>query len=686
MSSPLLTTLLLLLLLLSLQQGVVVVVAVRKLNFAMIAGNSPFFEPVQQGWEKNCELLNINCQYLTPEWVNSTTIVTQENGASTNETIFTGANGTATPCIDLLKDLIRRGQDNNDDDRIDGIAMALCSTTHSDDYQINQTVKAGIPLVLFDTDAEHTLRNAYIGTDQQFLGRTLARLLKQLRPEGGTFAPIGIKAGRSEAFAHELMKDNHRNDRAHWYPVHTDFEVTGDHRLDYMVQMQRYAVEQNPTAMITMMQTPMRHENWTHFVDTYARPRHMTLIGTDGADYQLDYLHRRYVDGLVGQLPYDMGWQSVQVLYELATRGYIDHEIYSTNLVTHSVIPLELPPLQENQNLLGNVKYVGIVCFVIVALLSCACMIWTTRHRSAMVVRTAQPFFLVMIAGGALILAATIIPLSFDDNGGGGDASSESMSETKSVAMCMSVPWLAFVGFTIIFSALFSKTWRVNRLFLSSGPQHARIRVHVHDVMAPFAVLLSLNIIILTCWTVIDPLMYVRQFDPCKDFWNREISSAGRCRCENAAAYLVPLGLLNFIVLCMACYQAIQARFITSEFSEAKYIGLAVGSMMQAFLTGIPCVAIVRDNPKAFYLVLTLVIFILCMLILLLIFVPKVSIQKRYSGMTESEQKLSMAQSVRVSSGLSSSFASPTSAPLAPVNEAPAEEEPEPKQQQQQQH
>ena len=108
------------------------------------------------------------------------------------------------------------------------------------------------------------------------------------------------------------------------------------------------------------------------------------------------------------------------------------------------------------------------------------------------------------------------------------------------------------------------------------------------------------------------------------------------------------------------------------EFAEAKYIGLAVGSMMQAFLTGIPCVTIVRDNPKAFYLVLTLVIFILCMIILLLIFVPKVSIQKIYSGMTESEQKQAIAQSVRVSSGLVSSSASPNSAPLSPVNEEAA--------------
>jgi Periplasmic binding protein domain len=253
---------------------------------------------VQQGWEKNCQRLGVNCQYLVPTWINTTTII----NATHNETILTGAN-SETPCIDLLKDLVQQVNGT-----IHGIAMARCSTVHKDAYQINQTVKAGIPVVLFDNDVQYSLRNAYIGTDQQFMGRTLARLLKQLRPEGGTFAPIGIKEGRSQGLMEELMKDNDRDDRAHWYPVEADFVKQGTHRLDlfdYMAQMEQYALR-NPTAMITMMQTPMRHENWTLFVDKH-RHRNMTIIGTDGSDYQLDYLHTGYVDGLVGQLPYEMG-------------------------------------------------------------------------------------------------------------------------------------------------------------------------------------------------------------------------------------------------------------------------------------------------------------------------------------------------------------------------------------------
>jgi hypothetical protein len=103
-------------------------------------------------------------------------------------------------------------------------------------------------------------------------------------------------------------------------------------------------------------------------------------------------------------------------------------------------------------------------------------------------------------------------------------------------------------------------------------------------------------------------------------------------------------------VLVIACWQAFQARDIKSEFSEATYIGLAVFSMSQAFLTGIPIVVVVREIPQAFYLVLTFLIFLLCTVILLLIFLPKIFKQRAYAGMSQADQRKSMAMSVRKSS------------------------------------
>lgn len=310
------------------------------------------------------------------------------------------------------------------------------------------------------------------------------------------------------------------------------------------------------------------------------------------------------------------------------------------DVVSYNLIPLELPPLDVDENLLGNLKYVGYTFFGIIAFAVLLSVCWTVYHRKSIVVRAAQPFFLVMVAVGVLLMSSALVPLSFDD---GGDP--ENNSETFNVGVCMSIPWLAFTGFTVTFSALFSKTWRVNRLFRTKNG-HARLQVNEKDVLAPFVVLLTCNIAVLLCWTLLDPLTYVRREYDGTDFWNRVIASYGSCRSDNAAAYLVPLGLLNFCVLLTACSEAYEARNIEVEFSESKYIGLTIFSLCQGFMTGIPIVTVVRETPEAFYLVLALAVFVICMVVLLLIFLPKYQMRKEYGRMSEVQQKELMAKSV----------------------------------------
>ena len=117
--------------------------------------------------------------------------------------------------------------------------------------------------------------------------------------------------------------------------------------------------------------------------------------------------------------------------------------------------------------------------------------------------------------------------------------------------------------------------------------------------------------------------------------------------------------IVNLVLLIVSCYQAWEARDIKSEFAESKWIGLAVFSMSQGFLTGIPIVlAVAKEQPETFYLTITLLIFVICMAVLLLIFLPKVMMLRRYNEMSVAEQMRAMATSVKVSSGLPSETAS----------------------------
>lgn len=115
---------------------------------------------------------------------------------------------------------------------------------------------------------------------------------------------------------------------------------------------------------------------------------------------------------------------------------------------------------------------------------------------------------------------------------------------------------------------------------------------------------------------------------------------------------------MNFLSLVISAWQAWEARDIESEFSEGKYIGLSIFSMCQAFMTGIPIIAVVKDIPEAFYLVTVFLIFMLCMVVLSLVFVPKIRIQYLYAKLPLVEQRKLLAISVRKSAFSSDNISS----------------------------
>lgn len=140
---------------------------------------------------------------------------------------------------------------------------------------------------------------------------------------------------------------------------------------------------------------------------------------------------------------------------------------------------------------------------------------------------------------------------------------------------------------------------------------------------------MAANVIVLICWTVISPLKFVRMADEGTDLWGREFSSTGRCASGSldsgdSVVYLVLLGLINISAVIFANVQAYSARNIHTEYSESRYIALIMLFLLQAWLTGLPVLALVYDSPQANYVVVSVLVFLTSMAILLLIFLPKI--------------------------------------------------------------
>ena len=92
---------------------------------------------------------------------------------------------------------------------------------------------------------------------------------------------------------------------------------------------------------------------------------------------------------------------------------------------------------------------------------------------------------------------------------------------------------------------------------------------------------------------------------------------------ETDAYFLLGLFAINGSAIIAANIQAYRARKITTEFSESKYIGVAMACILQATLIGVP-VFFFSTDPAATYLIKAGCMLVLCGSILYLIFIPKV--------------------------------------------------------------
>jgi ABC-type sugar transport system substrate-binding protein len=573
--------------------------------------DNPFFDVALDGCMDQARVLGVRCL-----WTGPPADVDDQDG---------------TIQAQIVDELLDQGD-------IDGLSIS-CKAEESCNRVIQRAVQLGIPVTTFDSDAPESGRAAYIGTDNYFFGTQIAKVLKQLTPDGGTFAVLAMSSPnlqeRTQGFRDEILTNGL------WKELPgSPSDMKGNLTLS-MEQMQMFA-DMNPTAIAPVMGAPMRSGSWKEFVQ-FNKDKGITLVSGDAMPNQLDFLARNYVDGLAGQLPYEMGYMTIETLKILADGGTLENDIMSTNVLTHLKVPLVLPELEMDNNLIGNLHVVGYILFGIVVSTALFCAAWTLQSRKNHVVRASQPIFLVMVCVGVLVMASSLIPLSFDDHG-----DRDSLSDREGALICMSTPWLACSGFTVTFAALFSKTMRINRLFHSRVP-FGRMKVTVWDVMVPFMVLFTMNTVVLTVWTVLDPLVYTREDLPGMDGWNRIIATYGTCHSNHVAPYLVPLGVINLSVLVIAKWQAYEARSIQSEFSESKYIDIALASLLQATLTGIPVLLVVRESPQAYYLTLTFTLFVICMTTLLLIFVPKINLASKFRNEDSAAQNQRLMRSIRQS-------------------------------------
>lgn len=566
-------------------------------TFALIPkSSSPFFSAAREGClDKAKELGNVECLYIGTE---------MEDPEAQNS---------------IVREIIKNGT-------VQAIAISVTNAEIVAE-SIDEAIDAGIPVVTFDSDAPQSRRVSYIGTDNLAFGQQLAKVLMLLDPEGGKHGKYGFVSGAGPNLAERVQGFNSEiksmdSFKSEWTEIDGSPTYAQDNTDIALDQCYDYADNPGVRAIVPVGGWPMWDgEPWKEFVNSY-RDKKLSLVVADALDDQIDLLNQGYCDALVGQLPYEMGTISMETLYSIMQGQVTNKEITGTNLLQVLRVPINLPPININNNYIGNLRYAGIALYAIIGLTSITFIVISIIFRKEKVIRSSGFPFILMICIGTLICGSFLITTAIDD---------EYYSQKSCDIACKMTPWVLVIGFTVYFSGLFGKIITVFLHMQQSNNE--RIIVGFKGTYLPLIIALALNVLILLCYTFISPLYYDRGPLPGTDPWNRVLATSGRCTSPNQYSLVFSwlLFAIASVYIIVCCGLAYYHRAVTTEYSESFYIMLAVGATVEALVIGAPVMMLTKSSPRTLYLVQMSVVFLVNMMVLLLISIPKIAAIKSKS-------------------------------------------------------
>ncbi|CAB9529551.1 acid type B receptor subunit [Seminavis robusta] len=249
---------------------------------------------------------------------------------------------------------------------------------------------------------------------------------------------------------------------------------------------------------------------------------------------------------------------------------------------------------------------IGILLVVLQFVFSILFSAWTFCYREHPIIKASQPQFLWMIAFGCCVMVTAIIPML--PQGEYRHVQNPLTSRETNIpkpeiikldAACMALPWMACLGFTIIFSALFAKIWRIKKIH-SHAERFRRQEVIIRDVISIMVVMLVEETAVLLTWSLVDPLQWNRTVLT-EDADGYPIESAGSCSSDSTVYFLSTLAV----------------------FKEGRWIALCVYSIFQYLIIGIPVLVIASDDRDATFFVMSVGLILVSATVTFLIFGPK---------------------------------------------------------------
>ncbi|XP_048729112.2 gamma-aminobutyric acid type B receptor subunit 2-like [Ostrea edulis] len=242
-------------------------------------------------------------------------------------------------------------------------------------------------------------------------------------------------------------------------------------------------------------------------------------------------------------------------------------------------------------------------------------------YRNNRNIKMSSPRMNNTIIGGGLLIYIAVIFMSVDY--------SESLPYLNQ-HICMLNVWIVSIGFTLGFGALFSKTFRVHILFTQGSVKKQTIKdAHLFGLLG---VLVLLDIIFLTLWTIFHPLHLLERSVSVEleDSDTVLIETYHVCYNEYQSYWLSAQYISKGGLLALGTFLAWETRHIkVPSLNDSKYIGFCVYNIIIVCALCVPVTFVLPpEKPTTKFVFTSVVCIFTTTLVLCILFVPKVKLRK----------------------------------------------------------
>ncbi|CAF1198101.1 unnamed protein product [Didymodactylos carnosus] len=193
--------------------------------------------------------------------------------------------------------------------------------------------------------------------------------------------------------------------------------------------------------------------------------------------------------------------------------------------------------------------------------------------------------------------------------------------------ICPARAWLLCISFTIGFGSMFSKTWRVHSIFTNISI--TKRGIHDFRLLSMVALLLTVDILLLTAWQILDPLHRELIYETSSRVQFKQdieiVPYREECKSNNLPLWFVLVVLHKGLLMIYGSFLAWKTRHVSiPALNDSKYIGISVYIFLISCILGALVGFVPPEQVELSYSLTSLFIIVCTTSTQCLVFVPKI--------------------------------------------------------------